>query len=48
MPDLEQLRKNSSFLNFKDLKETVIPQQKLELVKQKDQEFEMFGDIDES
>lgn len=45
--DLDQMRRDSSFVNFKDLKETMIPTQKIELVRGKHEEFEAFGELNE-
>lgn len=48
IPDLEKLRQMGGQLTIKDLQETIIPSQKMELVNIKKDEFEEFGAIIET
>ena len=45
VPDMAQLRANANVVSFKDLQETAIPNPKKELVNQKMNDFEIFGDF---
>jgi hypothetical protein len=47
IPDLEKLRSMNKELAFKDFQETIIPSQKMELVNNKNEEFEIFGEVRE-
>ncbi len=47
LPDIEQMKRNNKIINFKDLQETIIPKQKMDLVNKKNEEFDIFGDVDE-
>jgi hypothetical protein len=45
--DLEKLRRDTSLINFKDLQESIIPKQKIDLVNLKNDEFEIFGEVNQ-
>lgn len=47
--DLEQLRQQSGEpVSFKDFQETIIPRQKMDLVNKQMEDFEIFGDVNQS
>ena len=47
--DLEKLRQQSGEpVSFKDFQETIIPKQKMDLVNKQMEDFEIFGDVNES
>ncbi len=45
VPDLEQIKANANVVSFKDLHETEIPNPKKDMINEKMEDFDIFGDF---